>query len=200
MSAAIPSQIIVAIATVVAALITGVIAIVNLTLAKEQKISEMRQAWIDGLRDDLAGYFSGARFVAIASDMSFRAERENIRFTHAISDEQWTEKKAICSETLYRITLRLNRAEPDHVELERLLQRVASAHNEGCDGDPKMLSNVLTSIELASDQARSVLKSEWERVKRGEDAFNNLRRWLVPVILVLMSTFVAVIFFAKSSA
>jgi hypothetical protein len=49
------------IATVVAALITAVISFVNLTLSKEQKTSEFRQAWIDGLRGDLAIFFSSAR-------------------------------------------------------------------------------------------------------------------------------------------
>ena len=49
------------IATVVAALITALIAYINLTLSKEQKTSEFRQAWIDGLRNDLAAFFSSAR-------------------------------------------------------------------------------------------------------------------------------------------
>ena len=38
------------IATVMAALITALISFVNLTLSKEQKTSEFRQAWIDGLQ------------------------------------------------------------------------------------------------------------------------------------------------------
>jgi hypothetical protein len=199
MNDTIPSQAVVALATVIAALITGVIAVVNLTLAKEQKISEMRQAWIDGLRDDLAKYFSGARFVAIAADMEFRKIREKIRFIHDIPSELVAEKKAICSETLYRIKLRLNKSEAEHIELERLLERVSSVYQEGGNGDPDLLKNVLVAIQLSTDQARAVLKTEWERVKRGEEAFNNLRRWLLPAIFILMSAFVAVILMAKFS-
>jgi len=48
----------VAIATVVAAVIAGLISVVALTLTKEQKTSEFRQAWIDGLRSDLADYLA----------------------------------------------------------------------------------------------------------------------------------------------
>ena len=49
------------VATVVAALIAALISFVNLTLSKEQKTSEFRQAWIDGLREELATLFSSAR-------------------------------------------------------------------------------------------------------------------------------------------
>ena len=45
----------------VAALITALIVFVNLIVSKEQKTSEFRQAWIDGLRTDLSVFFSSAR-------------------------------------------------------------------------------------------------------------------------------------------
>jgi hypothetical protein len=48
-----------AIASIVAALITGAIAFINLTLSKEIKTSEFRQVWIDALRIDLAAFFCG---------------------------------------------------------------------------------------------------------------------------------------------
>ena len=54
MSSELPVFSIVAMATVTASLITAIISFVNLTLTKEQKISEFRQAWIDALREDLS--------------------------------------------------------------------------------------------------------------------------------------------------
>lgn len=44
------AQAVVAIGGVVTALVAGAFSFVNLTLNKEQKTSEFRQAWIDGLR------------------------------------------------------------------------------------------------------------------------------------------------------
>jgi hypothetical protein len=193
MNTAIPSQAVVAIATVIAALITGVIAIVNLTLSKEQKISEMRQAWIDGLRDDLAQFFSGVRYVATAVSQHFDEQNHGKKFSHDFSEEQVTEKISVINETLYRIKLRLNPEEPEHIELERLLNSVLSCYRDGKDGDPAMLENVRNASELSTNFARIVLKAEWKRVKRGEDAYNNLRRWIVPTVVLLMSIFIAVI-------
>ncbi|HKE96605.1 MAG TPA: hypothetical protein VKB34_20010, partial [Povalibacter sp.] len=66
MATELPAQSIVAIATVVASLIAGVFSFVNLTLNKEQKTSEFRQAWIDALRADLSAFFAAARAFARA--------------------------------------------------------------------------------------------------------------------------------------
>ncbi|MGO3785906.1 MAG: hypothetical protein ACTJIB_12780 [Pseudoalteromonas prydzensis] len=57
MSTELPIYSIVAMATVTASLIAACIAFVNLTLTKELKNSEFRQAWINSLRDDLSIFF-----------------------------------------------------------------------------------------------------------------------------------------------
>ena len=192
----IPAQAIVAIATITAALITGVIAIVNLTLSKEQKVSEMRQAWIDGLRDDLAKFFAGARFVVVAVQDKHTAEQSGRAMTHAPSSDHVADQIAVIHETLYRIKLRLNREEENHIELERLLDAIVKTYNEA--SETYTISNpVIKSISIATDQARIVLKFEWERVKRGEEAFNKLRNWLLPCILIITAIFVAFIFWSK---
>lgn len=50
MAIEIPAHAAVAVASVLAAFVAGLVAAFNLTLSKEQKVSEMRQAWIDGLQ------------------------------------------------------------------------------------------------------------------------------------------------------
>jgi hypothetical protein len=52
-------------------------------------------------------------------------------------------------------------------------------------------------IEIAVEFSREVLKEEWERVKRGEPAFNGLRKWMIPSVLAVTSAFVAFILLAK---
>jgi hypothetical protein len=45
----------VAVGAIGTSIIAAMVSLVGLTVSKEQKVSELRQAWIDALRDDLAG-------------------------------------------------------------------------------------------------------------------------------------------------
>src|SRR5450759_2566061 len=62
-----PAESVALIATIIAALIAAAFSFVNLTLTKEQKTSEFRQAWIDALRQDLATFFATVRAFARAA-------------------------------------------------------------------------------------------------------------------------------------
>ncbi|MGV3742883.1 MAG: hypothetical protein ACO1NO_11300 [Burkholderiaceae bacterium] len=53
---------------VLVALIAAAASLVATTLSKEQKVSEFRQAWIDGLRSELATFLSSARAFARAME------------------------------------------------------------------------------------------------------------------------------------
>src|SRR5665647_752957 len=123
MQTEIPAQALVAIATIIGALIAGLISFVNLTLNKEQKTSEFRQAWIDGLRDDLAQFLSAIRAVARAEEAFYMHGKNFANTNFPASAEQVNERRQIAMETLYRIKLRLNTDEPEHKELLRLLNR-----------------------------------------------------------------------------
>lgn len=198
MNETIPAQAVVAIATVVAALITGVIAIVNLTLSKEQKVSELRHAWIDGLRDDLAKFFSGTRFVAVSLADERALASIDPESSDILSREKVADRAILIQEALYRVKLRLNIREPEHVELERLLEAVISTWDRvrAKDGDDPH-EEVIASIERAVTQSRSILKTEWERVKRGERSFTRLRSSLLPMLLFFTVVFVSVILWVK---
>jgi hypothetical protein len=94
------------IATVVAALITAIISFVNLTLSKEQKTSEFRQAWIDGLRGDLAIFFSSARALC----RTMEETRSPITTDEDIQDFKFGKEKIgnmrlASADSLYRIKL-----------------------------------------------------------------------------------------------
>jgi hypothetical protein len=185
-----PAQSIVAIATLVAALIAGAISFVNLTLTKEQKTSEFRQAWIDALRNDLAAFFAGARAFARATETLHLAGPDyKEKVALLISEEKISDIRYQAAETLYRITLRLNADEPEHKELLRLLLGAVAEQN-------KMLTDrtdgaeTLKSIERAAEYARPVLKTEWERVKKGELPFRIARNWVAPIIVFISVAFV----------
>jgi hypothetical protein len=197
MQADLPAQSIIAIATIVAALISGTLSFVNLTLTKEQKTSEFRQAWIDSLREDLAAFFAAARAFARTAELAEVLGTEyKDKAMLPISEQKISELRHEVAETFYRIKLRLNPDEAEHIELLRLLQRAIDEQN-------KMLTertsnaNTLTAIELASDYARPVLKTEWRRVKRGELPFRIARNWVTPIIVVVSLAFVVFVWTGK---
>lgn len=196
MNAEIPAQAVIGIATVVAALITGTIALVNLTLSKEQKVSEFRQAWIDGLRDDLSRFASSVRFASHAAHVAaiYSPQVHSQIFPH--TPEQIAQLRVTASEALSRIRLRLNSEEPEHNELLRLLES-ANARSLAIGATSPNASDALTALDAAVEYARPILKAEWKRVKRGEPGFTYLRIWLVPVILLLSMIFAAVIAFGR---
>jgi len=196
MNTDIPVQLVVAIGTVVAALITGMIALVNLTLSKEQKISEFRQAWIDGLRDDLSKYFSALRFLTDAAFASSFYSASHAETVFPRTPTQIAELRVVVVETLSRIRLRLNPQETDHVELLRLLE-VVQAKCRAIGPTNLDTAEAARALDVAAEFARPVLKSEWKRVKKGEPAFTLLRIWLIPALLVLSAGFATLIVFGE---
>jgi hypothetical protein len=197
MQTELPAQIIVAIATVVAALIAAGVSFVNLTLNKELKTSEFRQAWIDGLREDLAAFFACARAFARASEEHkiFGSVNDNKTYL-GISAEKVSEIRYQVAETRYRIQLRLNLGESEHKELFRLMQSATEAQQKMLQGQGDTAAT-MKAIEAAAEYAPQILKSEWERVKRGEFAFRAIRNWIAPAIFVLSLVFIFLVVSGK---
>lgn len=186
MNADLPAQSIIAIGTLVASLITAAISFVNLTLTKELKTSEFRQAWIDGLREDLAVFFGAARaFARAVEELQIHGSNGPLR----IREEKVSDLRYQAAETFSKIKLRLNADEMEHQELVRLLKRAIDEQNEML-AQQASSEKTLQAIDIANEYARPVLKKEWERVKRGELAFRIARNWLAPLIFVLSIVFV----------
>ncbi|WP_458072189.1 hypothetical protein [Rhodanobacter sp. BL-MT-08] len=178
----VPAQVLAAIATLVAALIAGAVAFVNLTLTKELKTSEFRQAWIDSLREELAMFFGAARAFARAVDMVhiFGADYK-AKVLLPISDEKIGDLRYQAAEMLSKIKLRLNPDEAEHEELLRLLVKAVSTQNDML-ANRGSVTTTLSSIEEGNEYARRVLKKEWNRVKKGELPFRIVRNWLAPLL------------------
>lgn len=178
-----PAQALAAVATLVAALIAGAIAFVNLTLTKELKTSEFRQSWIDGLREDLAKFLGAARAFARAVEVvhTFGPDYKD-KVPLLISDEKIGELRYQAAEMLSKIRLRLNPDEPEHEELLRLLVKAVTIQN-GTLASGGSVADTIEAIEAANEYARPVLKKEWKRVKEGELPFRVARNWVAPLII-----------------
>lgn len=176
------TQSVTAIATVVAALIAAAMSFISLTLNKEQKTSEFRQAWIDGLREDLAAFFACARsFARATQELAAFGKGSKDGAPLAITEDKVSDIRYQIAENRYRIQLRLNAKESEHQILLSLMQIALDAQNKMLAGKGDTAA-ILDGIENAAEHSTRILKSEWERVKRGEFAFRLARNWVAPIV------------------
>lgn len=185
MTDAFPVHSIVAMATVSASLIAAIIAFVNLTLTKELKTSEFRQAWINALRDDLSVFFACTRAFARATEEQHKLStvQENVN-SFEISKEKITDIRYQVAEVYSRITLRLNPEDSEHEELLRLMGVAISKQNKAL-ADKSDSIEIIKAIHTATDYARPLIKKEWNRVKIGEPAYRYARNSAVCGIVFL---------------
>lgn len=185
MNTSLPTELLVALATVVAALIAAAISFVTMTLTKELKTSEFRQAWIDGLREELAAFFGAARAFARAIEASRSpVATPNGTVPLGLTPEKISDLRYQAGEMLSKIMLRLNPEEKEHIELLRLLRRSIEEQNTMLANGSSSVESTLKAIDLANEYARPILKKEWVRVKQGEWPFRAARNWLAPGIFI----------------
>lgn len=146
-------------ATLCAAAIGAAITVVSLMVSKESKTSEFRQQWIDALREDIAAY------LALAS-MLCRGELDKTK-----KDEHLLR----LGELDCRIRLRFKRNDPDIKHFIAALNGVSATSTPQADR-----MEFLRHEETLREAAQTILKNEWERVKRGE--------WKYRVVLWCAST------------
>jgi hypothetical protein len=186
--ASIPSTVYVAFGVITAALLTGVFSIMNMVSAKENKVSEFRLAWVDGLRNEIAEYTSAAqelsraykpeRFKPLASHSEIESHKLKIELY-----KETREAYARAAENLTKIQLRLN---PVQIEKEpksheaQLMAAVLRARKIGSHEFSEVLQ-ICNEIRLA---AAPILKSTWRSVKRGEPAYRRFR--IIAILTVLI--------------
>lgn len=149
-----------AIAALVVGLIAAVVSLVVSILAKDQKTSEFRQAWIDALRNDVS---------QLIAQLGIKITTTKI--IRGMSDKQ-TDEYLLAHQGDYveidmlitRVRLRLNPSE--HTELIQLLKSMNNFQDSGMED----------RIEAISVKAQQILKTEWERVKSGEPSFVRLEK------------------------
>lgn len=134
------------------AVIVGPIA--SFRLASRQLISPIRQKWIDELRDLMSTLLSKCRTVLIMNE------------AHGLLDKD-KPSEAILSEILFleqKLQLMLNPNEADHQDLARLVHAIIDDVQHGA----RNVVDFGQRLNDASTCCKSILKREWERVKRGE--------------------------------
>lgn len=176
-----------ALGATIAALISAVVVYITTVLAKEQKTSEFRQVWIDGLRNDIAEYLAKAVTVnSVARVHTGVSEQEKLKLVLEVLSH--VQDAQLCE---YRIALRLN-----PLEHGKLLSKLNSFQ----DDLQALTHRNLTIEQLASqkallinsllDESQQVLKMEWRRVKRGEPSFRFLKYFTGTFSLVALALYI----------
>lgn len=178
---------------VVAAALTAAIAFVVSVLAKENKTSEFRQAWIEGLRNDVAELLGDFNTLETSLDI-YVGDAETSSECQARYDKFYSDNRseyakidALCN----KVILRLNPTE--HSALIKKMRIL-----EGSIGKGHAKLHALCR-ELVDDFAL-VLKSEWARVKSGEPTFRAMKKVaLISVLTVFVAglIFVGFLIFSK---
>lgn len=158
-----------AVAAFVVALIAGIVSLVLSILAKDQKTSEFRQDWISGLRDDVSQLVAHLGIMKTASAI-IRAKPSAEVDAYLLENQAEFVKFGMLST---RIRLRLNPKE--HATLIDLLLTMKSFED----------SDMEARLESIAAETQKILKSEWERVKRGEPSFVLLKEISRAIILVI---------------
>lgn len=165
---------------VLAALIAGFISFAVTILAKDQKTSEFRQAWIDGLRADVADFAGTA--AAMASVVKVKRQK-GVDFKDYLLErhDDFAKMEAL----LNKILLRLNPKE--HKKLCEMLELFTSSGVTTPEEIDDLARNLVSSTQV-------ILKREWKRVKRGETSYmllkwGSLTAFVGVLLLALRYTF-----------
>jgi len=156
----IPSDAWQVIGAIFAAMVAGLVSFCVTVLAKEQKTSEFRQAWIDALRQELSDFAAVAISLTDAIRLILNEPNSKQRIQDYLLKERHSEVKEL--ESLHvRILLRLN---PD--EHKKFIQLIEAAYKysaareaHGSTAGEKLISDFIQA-------SQQVLKKEWRRVKR----------------------------------
>lgn len=174
-----------AIGSIFAAIVAGVLTFLGLVIAKEHKVSEFRQAWIDDTRTDVAELVS--RLSLIIS--CYKEWDENERKVNAsLLDAHFI----AANQALMRTRLRLNPAESGSIEILEILEKTQTLFNS-----EEEEFEALEALEKPLiDLTQSLLKTEWNRVRKGEPIFI-ASKWIAGIFVFLAVG--AIVFYQFSS-
>ncbi|MFN5497622.1 MAG: hypothetical protein ACK5C3_13730 [bacterium] len=123
---------------------------------KASVVSANRQQWINRLRDEIAGFVHQVKHVPSALSAG------------AISVEQAI---AMHGELALReevVKLLLNPNEPRHQDLVKLMSKASNTARKSINRRVGNAKEIDEATDRVVAEAQKILKSEWERVKRGD--------------------------------
>jgi hypothetical protein len=166
---------------ILAALITGSLGLLGLIISKETKVSEFRQQWIDALRDEVAHLVATLHHLVLLINRSDDVQA-------AIGQANVQDALREANEKLFTIRLRLNPKETASAKLLAYLEEAEEYSNQQDHSYERIGEFERRIVELS----KPILKYEWDRVRRGEAAYNVAKWTAVAIVGVLFLSFIAI--------
>jgi hypothetical protein len=165
------------------AFVAALASVLGLIISKESKVSEFRQAWIDGLRNDIAELIGHAAALQAVKLMDVEDnDRLSLSLAHFLG----------VNELASKIRLRLNPQKESHLPVLKALEK-----HESCFSKP-VESFDYAGIEKAEErlvsQGQILLKAVWEEVKAGELTYRISFACFVILSITLSVALVALMF------
>ncbi|WP_445773997.1 hypothetical protein [Shewanella sp.] len=171
---------------IVVAFIGFLVAVTTAVIAKEHKISEFRQKWIDDIRSDLA--------IALQSSYDCLYELHNPSTLESVE-----KYNAFHRELEFRcnlIILKLNpKKDAAFIELIRtLLKELLIVSQDSTELNMQSCQQTASQFQKMS---HVLLKEEWERVKKGEKHFLIFRNFGELCLFAFVTAFLIVLLASK---
>ncbi|ABM25732.1 hypothetical protein G3485_03430 [Shewanella baltica] len=156
-------------AVILAALISFIVAVSSAVIAKEQKVSEFRQAWINDFRADAATFISCSCSCIFSLDGLQSSKK--IKYDTAIYLDFYNSSYSSLEVTAIRLQFRLNPTKDILLinsinKLKILFDDIVT--NSSKEQFPQAIAEVKKHNLHLQKEVHHILKSEWERVKKGE--------------------------------
>jgi hypothetical protein len=158
----------VGLATAAIALITLFIAVSNRKALRNQKIAEFRKEWIENLRGHFAEFVTLQKRARLARAFRDRARKAEQQEKAEEFNSQYVELVEKLAYNRSYLSLMLNPKETQHQVMERKIQEMMDAALKPKKHDNLELETTQKKTDLPKFRtiARSILKAEWDRVKR----------------------------------
>lgn len=166
----------VAVGAIVASIIAGLVSLLGLIISKEQKTSEFRQSWIDALRMEVSKFIAHVNAIHGAAAASPRPLQE-----------RWNDARADfvgANEAAANIRLRLN---PNERLARGPLKTIEEVEKLLAPGTKVPDYRALDELEKnLVEQTAAILKSEWNRVRRGERVYQIAKYLALATIIIAL--------------
>lgn len=163
--------------TILTSVIGASAATIGVVVAKDTKVSEFRQQWIDALREDVAKLCSTS--VSLFHGNVRWSIRDRLPDTRQVDLEGLTEQ---ANNLGYRVTMRLDKGKPHSLELIAALDDLV--HLATHAQEPFEVVN--RGVEAVMNKTDVVLEDAWQTVKRGEPRFRWTFRFAFATLLLTL--------------
>jgi hypothetical protein len=177
---------------VVAALVTGVFSLTTLIISKEDKVSDSRQKWLEGLREETA------KFLGAIDTLILLVQPDADKNPDGCLDtpeklSAFREKNAglykDLNEMQFRVLLRLD--PEDHPHLKDTFRQLTKVFYGPCKKSE--IEQVRKLQDAITTDTEKAIKRAWNQVKQGESTFQVVRSRLEIANKVLGAAFVVLV-------